>query len=91
MAAAGMKNRDNIGENVYSGIFGVLDYKSIIRFSKFKMADLRWRPPKWKTTVILVKMYIQRFLGSLIVIPLSDFQNSKWRIKDDGRRNEMPR
>ena len=46
MAAAEMKNRDNIGENVYSGIFGVANYVSVIRFLKLKMVNSRWRPPK---------------------------------------------
>ena len=27
-----MKNYDNISENVYSGVFGVTVYKSLIRF-----------------------------------------------------------
>ena len=46
MAAAEMKNRDIIGENLYSEVFGVADYESVVRFSKFKMADSIWRPPK---------------------------------------------
>ena len=37
MAAAKMKKSDN-GENVYSGIFAVADYKSVIRCLKLKMA-----------------------------------------------------
>ena len=32
-----MKNRDNISKNGYSGVFGVADYASVIRFKKFKM------------------------------------------------------
>ena len=32
MTAAKMKNYDNISENVYSGVFGVTVYKSLIRF-----------------------------------------------------------
>ena len=35
MAASKMTNRDNIGENVFSEVFGFADYKSVIRFSKF--------------------------------------------------------
>ena len=36
-----MKNRDNIGENVHSGVFGVADYKYVNRFSEFLTADLK--------------------------------------------------
>ena len=32
MAAAEIKNRNNIHENIYSGVFGVADYGSLIRF-----------------------------------------------------------
>ena len=32
MAACEIKSRENIGENVYSGVFGVADYEFIIRF-----------------------------------------------------------
>ena len=39
MAAPEMKSYDNISENVYSGGFGVADYESVIRSSKFEMAD----------------------------------------------------
>ena len=46
MAAAEMQNRDNIDETVYAGVFGMVDYKSIIRFLKLKMADSRSRSPK---------------------------------------------
>ena len=63
LVAVEMKNRDNIGKNVYLGIFGVADYDSVIRFSKFKMAYWRLWPSKWKTAIILVKMYIRRFFG----------------------------
>ena len=35
-----------------------------------------------------MKFSIHGFLGSLITNPLSDFENSKWRIQDGGRRNE---
>ena len=45
MVAAEIKNRD-IGENLYSSVFGVADYESVIIFSKFKMADSRSSPPK---------------------------------------------
>ena len=38
--------QDNIAENVYLGVFGIADYESVIRFSNFKMAGSRWRPPK---------------------------------------------
>ena len=41
MVVAEMKNRDNIGENVYWGVIAVADYESVIRFSKFKMAYSR--------------------------------------------------
>ena len=37
MAAAVIKNRGNIGENVYWGIFGFADYESFIRFLKFNL------------------------------------------------------
>ena len=37
MAAAEMKNGDNIGENVYLGVLAVADYESVIRFSKYKI------------------------------------------------------
>ena len=43
MAAAEIKNRDSIGENLYSEVFGVVCYEFVIRFSKFKMVDSRWR------------------------------------------------
>ena len=33
------KLMNNIGENVYSRVFGVTDYESFIRFLKLKMAD----------------------------------------------------
>ena len=59
MAASEMKNCNNINENVYSTVFGVADYESVIRFSNFKMAGSRWRPPKWKTAITLMKMCIQ--------------------------------
>ena len=91
MVAAEMKNCNNISENLYSGVFGVADYEYVIRFSKFKMADSRWRPPKSKTAIILVKIYIQRFLVSLIMNPSSDFPNSGWRIQVGSRRNEKLR
>ena len=45
MAAAEMKNRNNIRENLYSGVFGVAVYESLSDL-KFKMADSRWRLPK---------------------------------------------
>ena len=42
MANAQMKNHNNVGENVYSEVFGVAPYESLIRFkiqnSGFKMA-----------------------------------------------------
>ena len=56
MVVAEMKNRDDIGENVYWGVFAVADYESVIRFSKFKMADSIWLSPKSKTAIILVKI-----------------------------------
>ena len=56
MVIAEMINLDNIGENVYSGIFGVTSDELIIRFLLFKIADLRWRQRKWKTAIILVKI-----------------------------------
>ena len=46
MVAVETKNRNDIGENVYSGFFGVVDNESHIIFWKFKMADSIWRPPK---------------------------------------------
>ena len=53
MAAAEMKNRDNIGENEYSEVFRVAAYirlrlyrMKLLSDSKFKMADLIWPPPK---------------------------------------------
>ena len=41
-----------------------------------------------KSTMILVKICTQGFLGLLIMNPLSDFHNSKWRIRDGDRKNE---
>ena len=73
MMAAEMKNRDNIGESRYSEVFGVADDKPVIRFSKFKIADSRWCPPKWKSMTILVKIYIRGFLATQIMNPLSDY------------------
>ena len=79
-----MTNPDNIGENVYSGFFGVADYESVIRFSKFKIGYSRWRPSTSKTAIILVKMYIRGFLGSLFMNPLSNIKfemaDSIWRM-----------
>ena len=69
MAASEMENCNNINENVYSVVFGVADYEFVIRFSKFKIADSRWRPPKRKNAIISLKMYIWRFLGSPIMNP----------------------
>ena len=33
--------------NLYIWVFGVADYESEVRFSKFKMVDSKWRT-KWK-------------------------------------------
>ena len=38
MVVAELKNCGSIDENVYSGVFGVADYESVIRFFGFKMA-----------------------------------------------------
>ena len=45
------------------------------------MADSSQRSRKRKKkTILFVKICIRRFLGSLIMNPLSDFWNSKWRV-----------
>ena len=48
MAIAETKKHDGIDKHMYSGVFGVADNESIIRFSEFKMADSRRRTQKRK-------------------------------------------
>ena len=48
MAIAETKTHNGIDKHMYSGVFGVADNESIIRFSEFKMADSRRRTQKRK-------------------------------------------
>ena len=48
MAIAETKKYNSIDKHMYSGVFGVADNESIIRFSEFKMADSRRRTQKRK-------------------------------------------
>ena len=41
MAIAETKKHDGIDKHIYSEVFGVTDNESVIRFSHFKMADLK--------------------------------------------------
>ena len=42
MVVAKRKTHDDISKNMYAGVFEVAKKESVIRFSCFKMADLRW-------------------------------------------------
>jgi len=64
-------------------VFEVADYESIIRFSKFKMANPIWRTKIYKKSRNWMKIGILRLLGSLITNLSSDFKNSRWRIQYD--------
>ena len=55
------------------------------------MRDSRWWSQKRKEHDDFGKNMYSGFLGSLIMDPLSDFHNSKWRILDGGLKNEKVR
>ena len=48
MVIAETKNHNGIDKHMYSGVFGVTDNESIIRFSEFEMAHSRRRTQKRK-------------------------------------------
>ena len=72
-------------QNYYSGVFGVLDYRSSFSFKKYKMAD----PILWSKFIqnnqIYLKIVIQRFLSSLITDFQADLKNTKWRLQYGSR------
>ena len=57
--------------------------KNVIFWEKFIFDDV--------FGLILLKNHIQGFLGSLNTNPVSDFENSKWRIQNGGLMNENSR
>ena len=38
-------------QNVHPRVFGIADYEFMVRFTKFNMADLRWRMKFSKMTI----------------------------------------
>ena len=67
-------------ENLYIKVYWVVDYKSVLRFSRFNVADLRWRPKIGKNHRIFLWICIQKFFTLLIANLTLDSRNSDWRI-----------
>ena len=66
-------------------VFGVADYESDVRFSKFRMADPIWRSKFSKKGKLMLNFGFKGFWGRMITNLKSDFQNSKWRIQHGGQ------
>ena len=66
-------------------VFGVVDYESEVRISKFKMADPIWRSRIQYFSeffaVINLKTFTRGFLASVMTVLKSDFKYSNWRIQ----------
>ena len=67
---------------LYTGVFGVAYYESVIIFSKFKIADQRWWTKSPEFRISSVKIGISEFSKTLVTNPSLGFPNSIWRIQD---------
>ena len=81
-----MKNRDNIGKNLYLGVFEVADYESIIKFSKFKMAATKMKNRDNISENVHSGVFGVADCESVIRLSKFEMADSRWRC-----RNEKPR
>ena len=79
-------NSTNFRKTRYLGVFCNAYHESIVRFSKFKMADPIWRTQKSKFNLFSWNLVPRDFLYRWSWI-LADFWNSKWRIQYGGRKS----
>ena len=79
MAAAEMKNRDNIGENVYLGILAVADYESVIRFSKYKIGFKMAAAEMKNGENVYLRVFEDADYESVIRFSKFEMADSRWR------------